>query len=191
MTRDTTKMMLQESASELGKLIRRYFVEMEKVARKACKPLSQMEMIALQAQVMVDQERRLRVLEQVVQEDHQHRVSLVAKIEALPAPTVQAKPLTTRGALRELVERTAEASKAPSTSISTAMQATWRKLYHRFRTTDKIDLPARAKNRGMKTLDYAEKTRISEVFPDLEDGSGLVIDSLYACATDLFVQEKA
>lgn len=102
---DCFKCLAMMAGTEQGKQVRIYFLECEKVAKEKSKPKSPAEMFADSAQVFLDHERRLSVLE---------RLSTDARssLQELPAATVEAEPLTTQFALGRLVRGYAHQKRA-------------------------------------------------------------------------------
>jgi transcriptional regulator with XRE-family HTH domain len=103
-------------------------------------------------QVQLDQSARLDALERQAALRAQHDRQMVAALEDLPAPTVEARPLVLRKQIVALVQDVGFKAGGGE-----AYHDRWAHLYAQFEHRYSIDLKTRAKNKGMKPLDYAEQ----------------------------------
>jgi hypothetical protein len=102
--------------------------------------------------VQLDQSARLDALERQAALRAQHDRQMVAALEDLPAPTVEARPLVLRKQIVALVQDVGFKAGGGE-----AYHDRWAHLYAQFEHRYSIDLKTRAKNKGMKPLDYAEQ----------------------------------
>jgi transcriptional regulator with XRE-family HTH domain len=103
-------------------------------------------------QVQLDQTARIEALERESRARAEHDRRIIASLEALPAPTEEARPLSPRKALVALVQDVG--FKAGG---GLAYHDRWAHLYAQYEHRYSIDLKTRAKNAGIAPLDWAEQ----------------------------------
>jgi phage anti-repressor protein len=155
------------AGTEQGKLVRKYFLECEKIAKEKKKPLSLAEIVLQQAQMAVETERQLAAQDRRLEAIEQRQQEALAKLKQLPPASVEVEPLTTRFALGRLVRDYAIANNLEYATC-------WTRLYMEHRDRTHIDLKARARNHKpkMSCCEYGEKYGY--------------IEQLYAIALELF-----
>ena len=121
-------------------------------------------------QVQLDQTARIEALERESRARAEHDRRMIASLEALPAPTEEARPLSPRKALVALVQDVG--FKAGG---GLAYHDRWAHLYAQYEHRYSIDLKTRAKNAGIAPLDWAEQHNH--------------LDALYALAVSIWRPE--
>lgn len=121
-------------------------------------------------QTQLDQTARIEALERESRARAEHDRRMIASLEALPAPTEEARPLSPRKALVALVQDVG--FKAGG---GLAYHDRWAHLYAQYEHRYSIDLKTRAKNAGIAPLDWAEQHNH--------------LDALYALAVSIWRPE--
>jgi len=139
------KLAMQARTTE-GENVRNYFIECEKKLKQIEQPkqITTAEMLLAQAQLMVEQDKRLTAIEK--------RLDKKADIEKL-LPDV--KPKTLRANLNEMIRSYSQKNEIDFFVV-------WQTLYKEFYYRNNCNIILRAKNKHMKILDYAEQEGILE-----------------------------
>lgn len=125
-------------------------------------PQSQLEVLQGAINLLVEQERRMKQMEEQLANMERIRIEAEESIKQLPAPTIEAQPVSTRMQLNRLIRDFVQQTGCTYSEI-------WRLVYREFRDRYHIDLPTRAKNAKCKPLDLCEQIGM--------------IDELYAVAS--------
>ena len=113
------------------------------------KPLSTVEMFALQAQINLENEQRFNALEIEVRQLKQEKETARQALLALPEPTVEAPDKSTRAALNACVRSYVQRSGGLFPDV-------WRTIYKELKYRAGFDAVTRAKNSGKSPLDEVE-----------------------------------
>ena len=120
-----------------------------KTGSYSVRTMSPAEQLLSQAQVLVDHERQIQVLQTKVDAIETRAQEAADALAALPEPLVHPADLTTRAKVNRLVREHC---------FKTGMdhREAWGWLYREFRDRYHFDLVERAKHRGLKPLEVAE-----------------------------------
>jgi phage anti-repressor protein len=108
--------------NDKGKQARQYFIACEEKLKEAAKPISPAEMLLREAQLMVEHERRLALVENKVDVILQRQEEAENELKALPVSSDSVPEMSLRDKIRLLVNRY-------SSATGTYQQAVWDKVY--------------------------------------------------------------
>ncbi|HEY9750354.1 MAG TPA: hypothetical protein V6C63_16845 [Allocoleopsis sp.] len=186
LTSDCFKEMCLMADSEMGRMVRRYYITVEKRWKKQRKAsivmvqsdpaiaqlLAQSQQIMLQTQQMamqiaaISQQQgiQLAMVSDKVAEIESAQQEAIASLDEIPEPAIEAEELTTRAKVRRLVNDYCAAKLVHQ-------QEVWRRVYREFKDRYRIDLKQRAKNieaatgKKVVTLDICEQLgKIEELY---------------------------
>lgn len=132
----------------------------EKSSQSSPVPASPAQQLLAQAQILVDQEQRLAMLEEKVEQQEQRREDAQLKLLEMPEPLSLPLPRTRRSILVEYM-------RAVAIREELSHQDLWLKLYVEFKHRNRVDIRSRAKKRKVKNLDVAENDGFIEPLYDL------------------------
>lgn len=185
LTSDCFKEMCLMADTEMGRMVRRYYIVIEKRWKKQRKNsvvmvqtdpaiaqiLAQSQQMMIQLATMSQQQAsQLVVVSNKVAEIEAVQQEAIASLDEIPTPEVEAEELTTRAKLNRLVRDYSAAN-------AVHFQEVWRRVYREFRDRYHIDLKQRTKN-----IRAAGGKRFSAL--DVCEQLGK-IEELYAVAFDL------
>lgn len=158
MTPTMGKEMSMTSKGNRAKEARLWFIECEKKLKEGTPKLTNAQTILKIAQEAVEQERRLGELETKVERIEAQQREATEALLALPEPQVEARKMTDRALIRQVVN-----SYAMSTGMS--HQLVWNKLYQECYYRLQINVTLQAKNKKLKPLDILEQEGVmTEVY---------------------------
>lgn len=123
--------------------------QIRKTGTYSVAPPTQAELALQMAQALVEQEKRLTVVESRVSAIENRQREAEAELVALPAPTGTVADITPRALLNRLI-------RSYSMEQNLSHQVLWNRLYTEFRDRYHVDLKARS-TKNVSPLDVAER----------------------------------
>ena len=154
---DTAKELSMVEGNAKGKQARQYFIACEKKLMEIAKPLSQLEIIAQSAQILLEQDKRLSKIEAEHEElkrglamIHEDQEQARFDLNYVPLSDEQVPELDTRRAINSLVAKYQSLTQLGYNEIWSRIYS---KLYHNYR----VSIKACKRNKGEAWLDVAER----------------------------------
>ena len=153
LTLDTAKELAMVEGNEKGKQARRYFIECEKKLREvATKPMTALELIAAQAQAMVEMEKKMNVMDEKINFIYDKYQNSQKQLSSLPLSDEPIPEQSLRSKINELV-------RGYATMVGADYKDVWvrvyKDLYYRYGVN--VNAVKSIKNRETK-LEKLERT---------------------------------